>query len=78
MTTLQRHGSLGASNTAPRRRTQGRGRTDPAYPSVAEADFLAEPSRGSDAYVSDGQYMAAMVSTFDGADLMMVDDAAAE
>lgn len=39
---------------------------------VAEADFLVEPYRGSDAYVSDGQYMAAMVSTFDGADLMMV------
>lgn len=38
---------------------------------VAEADFLAEPYRGSDAYVSDGQYMAAMVSTFDGAELAM-------
>ena len=38
---------------------------------VAEADFLAEPYRGSDAYVSDGQYMAAMVSTFDGAELVM-------
>jgi hypothetical protein len=38
---------------------------------VAEADFLAEPYRGSDAYISDGQYMAAMVSTFDGADLVM-------
>lgn len=40
---------------------------------VAEADFLVEPYRGSDAYVSDGQFMAAMVSTFDGGDLMMVD-----
>jgi hypothetical protein len=38
---------------------------------VAEADFLAEPYRGSDAYVSDGRYMAAMVSTFDGAELVM-------
>lgn len=38
---------------------------------VAESDFLAEPYRGSDAYVSDGQYMAAMVSTFDGAELVM-------
>jgi hypothetical protein len=38
---------------------------------VAEAEFLAEPYRGSDAYVSDGQYMAAMVSTFDGAELVM-------
>jgi hypothetical protein len=42
---------------------------------VAEADFLAEPYRGSDAYVTDGQYMAAMVSTFEGTDLMMVDAA---
>jgi hypothetical protein len=39
---------------------------------VAEADFLAEPYRGSDAYVSEGQYMDAMVSTFRGTDLMMV------
>ena len=42
---------------------------------VAEADFLAEPYRGSDAYISDGQYMAAMVSTFDGADLVMAEAA---
>jgi hypothetical protein len=38
---------------------------------VAEADFLAEPYRGSDAYVSDGQFMNAMVSTFRGTDLKM-------
>jgi hypothetical protein len=38
---------------------------------VAEADFLAEPYRGSDAYISDGQYMNAMVSTFRGTDLKM-------
>jgi hypothetical protein len=38
---------------------------------VAEADFLAEPYRGSDAYVSEGQYMDAMVSTFRGTDLVM-------
>ncbi len=38
---------------------------------VADADFLAEPYRGSDAYVSDGRYMVAMVTTFDGADLVM-------
>jgi hypothetical protein len=38
---------------------------------VAEADFLAEPYRGSDAYVSEGQYMDAMVSTFRGTDLNM-------
>ena len=35
----------------------------------ADADWLAEPYKGSDAYVSDGSYMVAMVSTFDGADL---------
>lgn len=40
---------------------------------VAEADFLAEPYRGSDAYVTDGQYMVAMVSTFDGAELVMAE-----
>lgn len=40
---------------------------------VAEADFLAEPYRGSDAYVTDGQYMAAMVSTFQGTDLVMAE-----
>ena len=40
---------------------------------VADADFLAEPYRGSDAYVSDGQYMAAQVSTFDGAELVMAE-----
>ena len=43
---------------------------------VAEADFLAEPYRGSDAYVTDGQYMAAMVSTFEGTDLVMAEAAA--
>lgn len=42
---------------------------------VAEADFLAEPYRGSDAYVTDGQYMVAMVSTFEGTDLVMADAA---
>lgn len=35
----------------------------------ADADWLAEPYRGSDAYVSDGNYMSAMVSTFNGDDL---------
>jgi hypothetical protein len=40
---------------------------------IAEADFLAEPYRGSDAYVTDGQYMAAMVSTFEGTDLVMAE-----
>jgi len=43
---------------------------------VAEADFLAEPYRGSDAYVTDGQYMVAMVSTFEGTDLVMAEAAA--
>jgi ketosteroid isomerase-like protein len=38
---------------------------------VAEADFLAEPYRGSDAYVTRDGLMAAMVSTFEGTDLKM-------
>ena len=32
----------------------------------ANAPFLAEPYRGSDAYVTDDGLMASMVSTFDG------------
>lgn len=36
---------------------------------IADADWLAEPYRGSDAYVSDGSFMVAMVSTFDDGDL---------
>ncbi|MEM7797925.1 MAG: hypothetical protein AAF633_01940 [Chloroflexota bacterium] len=39
---------------------------------VADAGFLSEPYRGSDAYVSDGRYMTAMVTTFEGTDLMML------
>ncbi len=35
----------------------------------ATAPFLAEPYRGSDAYVTHNGYMAAMVTTFDGAGL---------
>ena len=35
----------------------------------AEADFLAEPYRGSDAYVTRGGLMAAQVTTFDGSKL---------
>lgn len=35
----------------------------------AEADFLAEPYKGSDAYVTRGGLMAAQVTTFDGAKL---------
>ena len=35
----------------------------------ADAEWLSEPYQGSDAYVSDGRYMVAMVSTFDGDDL---------
>lgn len=35
----------------------------------ADAAWLQEPYKGSDAYVSDGRFMAAMVSTFDGDDL---------
>jgi hypothetical protein len=33
---------------------------------VATAPFLAEPYRGSDAYITHDGYMKAMVSTFDG------------
>ena len=35
----------------------------------AEADFLSEPYKGSDAYVTRGGLMAAQVTTFDGAKL---------
>jgi hypothetical protein len=35
----------------------------------AEADFLAEPYKGSDAYETHDGLMAAMVSTFKGSDL---------
>lgn len=38
---------------------------------VANAPFLAEPYRGSDAYVTRDGLMAAMVSTFRGSDLQM-------
>lgn len=38
---------------------------------VANADFLEEPYRGSDAYVTDDGLMVAMVTTFNGADLKM-------
>lgn len=37
----------------------------------ADADWLLEPYRGSDAYVSDGRYMKAMVSTFNGDDFKL-------
>jgi hypothetical protein len=36
---------------------------------IAEAAFLSEPYRGSDAYVTHDGYLAAMVTTFDGAAL---------
>jgi hypothetical protein len=36
---------------------------------VANADFLAEPYRGSDAYITDDGLMVGMVSTFNGAEL---------
>jgi hypothetical protein len=38
---------------------------------VATAPFLAEPYRGSDAYITHDGYMQAMVSTFDGSALKM-------
>ena len=37
----------------------------------AEAEFLAEPYRGSDAYETHDGLMVAMVSTFKGADLKL-------
>ena len=38
---------------------------------VATADFLAEPYRGSDAYITRNGLMQAMVTTFDGGALKM-------
>lgn len=38
---------------------------------VANADFLAEPYKGSDAYITDDGLMVSMVTTFNGADLIM-------
>jgi hypothetical protein len=38
---------------------------------VATAPFLAEPYRGSDAYITQDGYMQAMVTTFDGNALKM-------
>jgi hypothetical protein len=38
---------------------------------VANADFLSEPYKGSDAYVTDDGLMVSMVTTFNGADLKM-------
>lgn len=38
---------------------------------VANAGFLAEPYKGSDAYVTRDGLMAAMVTTFEGTDLKM-------
>ena len=44
----------------------------------ADGDFLAEPYLGSDAYSSDGQYLDAFVSTFDGNALVRTEEAQAE
>lgn len=41
---------------------------------IADADWLAEPYNGSDAYVSDGSHMVAMVTTFDPDGLVFADD----
>ena len=38
---------------------------------VATAPFLAEPYRGSDAYITKDGFMQAMVTTFDGGALKM-------
>ena len=39
---------------------------------VATAPFLAEPYKGSDAYIIENGYLRAMVSTFDGNALKIV------
>jgi hypothetical protein len=44
----------------------------------ANGDFLAEPYLGSDAYSSNGQYLDAFVSTFDGGHLVRTEEAQAE
>jgi len=44
----------------------------------ADGDILAEPYLGSDAYSSNGQYLDAFVSTFDGGHLVRTDEAQAE
>ncbi len=41
---------------------------------VADADFLCEPYYGADAYESWAGLMAAQVTTFDGAELVTVDE----
>lgn len=40
----------------------------------ADADFLCEPYLGADAYETRGKFMAAQVTTFDGAELVTVDE----
>ncbi len=42
------------------------------------SDFLSEPYHGSDAYASDGQYLDAFVSTFDGTKLPFTEEAQAQ
>ncbi len=41
---------------------------------VADAPFLAEPYRGSDAYVTDDGLMVVQVTTFNGADLVFAEE----
>jgi hypothetical protein len=43
----------------------------------ATGDYLSEPYRGSDAYASNGQYLDAFVSTFDGSKLPFTEEALA-
>jgi hypothetical protein len=40
---------------------------------IADAEWLAEPYKGSDAYVTDGAHMVAMVTTFDPDGLVFAD-----
>jgi hypothetical protein len=44
----------------------------------ATGDYLSEPYRGSDAYASNGQYLDAFVSTFDGAKMPYTEEAQAQ
>jgi len=44
----------------------------------ADGDYLAEPYGGADAYASDGQYLVAFVSTFDGGKLPYTEEAQAQ
>jgi hypothetical protein len=60
-------GGLKGMQFAPERSTQIDGTFAAQW--IATAPFLAEPYRGSDAYITHDGYMQAMVTTFDGSAL---------